>query len=91
MKEIKETAVSYCVGDSYVSVYTSENKYCNKIKSYKEKYPEEIDIIAENDDGSMLAEFPIKWFKFPRHPKKMSDEQKEAAGERMKKMWKNKQ
>ena len=49
-----------------------------------EEYPKEVRIVAENSDGSICAKFPIKWVKIAP-PRQVSDEQKAAASERLKK------
>lgn len=52
--------------------------------------PDEVKIMTENEDGSLFAYIPVNCVKISP-PKKMSDEQKEAASERFKKMWKDRQ
>lgn len=85
MIDLKETAVNYVAGDDFITIYTAERKWINKINALKEKCPSEVNIQAVNDDESIVAHVPIKWFKFPSPPKKVSDEFREAASERFKK------
>jgi hypothetical protein len=40
----------------------------------------------EWDDATWEYECPAEWFRLPKPPKQMSDEQKKAAGERMRNM-----
>ena len=47
-------------------------------------------IMAENEDGSLFAHVPVNYIKISP-PKKMSEEQREAASERFRQMWKDKQ
>lgn len=84
--EIIETDVNRCVGDGYCAITTAEKKFVNKIKKLKEQYPDEIKIIAENDNGSIYAHVPYDWFVFPRPPKKINytPEQRAAIAERLK-------
>ena len=86
--EIRETYIGYCVGDNKCSIFSSEKKWVNKVLKLKEKYPNDITIEFLNADGSVLAYAPIKWMKFSP-PRKMSEEQKKAAGERMRNMHQN--
>ena len=59
------------------------------IRLFKE-HPEDVKIIAENEDGSIFSHILVEYIKIS--PKrKVSDEQKEAASERFKKMWREKQ
>lgn len=62
----------------------SQQKMINRMKDYKEKYPDEIDIY-ENPDGSILTHFPTSWIKVTRPPKReLTDEQRAEMAERLK-------
>lgn len=61
----------------------SQRKWINKITKLAEKYPSEVGII-HNTDGSIYAKVPLSYLKI-NHPKVMTDDQKEAAAERMRK------
>ena len=45
--------------------------------------------MAENSDGSAFFHIPINYIKVSP-PRKVSDEQREAAGEQFRKMWEEK-
>lgn len=85
----KENAVEWITGDESVSVTLSQKKYISKIEKLAQKYPEDVKIVARNEDGTIFAHLPLSYLKISR-PKQMSDEQREAARERFKKMWDNK-
>ena len=53
-------------------------KWINKIKKLKEEHPDDIKIIAENEDGSICAKLPMKYLKISA-PRKVSEEQRQAA------------
>lgn len=61
----------------------------SKLLRLAKENPDEVEIMAENSDGSLFAHIPVKYIKISP-PKKMSEEQKEAASERFKQMWKDK-
>ena len=63
-------------------------KWINKIKKLKEEHPDDIKIIAENEDGSICAKLPMKYLKISA-PRKVSEEQRQAASERFKKIREN--
>lgn len=85
MAELRETALDYIVGGDHICYSTSDQKRINKILKQAEEYPNDVKIIAQNDDGSIYAHLPMSWFKPPSPPKKVSDKQREAAGERFRK------
>ena len=82
----EENVFEWLTGNTIASVTFSQRKYVNKLKKYAEQYPDEINIIAENKDGSICAHIPIKWFKFspPRKGREFTDEERAAAAERLK-------
>ena len=83
----KETCVTRIQDDDHISVYTSERKYINKIYKLKEQYPDEVVITNVNSDGSICVNLPYDWMPFPKPKAKrtLTEEQKQAASERMKK------
>ena len=84
---IKETSIDKIAGEEYLTVYSNEKAIVNKIKELKSQYPTEVIIIKEYEDGTINAHFPSNWFKFVKPPTKRNytEEQKQAAKERMKK------
>ena len=78
--------MEWLTGDKRGAVTFSQKRWVNKLLKYAEDYPDEIEIVAQNEDGSVFAHVPISWFKFspPRKGREMSEEEKIAAGERMK-------
>ena len=61
----------------------------SKLMRYAKERPDEVKLIVENDDGSAFFHIPVNYVKVSPH-RKVSDEQKAAAGERFKKMWEEK-
>lgn len=46
-----------------------------------ETNPEDVQVVAENDDGSFVFHVPVSYIKF-NPPKKLTEEQKTALAER---------
>ena len=80
-----ENVMEWITGQKIGSVTFTQKRMVSKIKKYAEEYPDEIEIIAENDDGSIFAKVPVSWFKFspPRKGREFSDEEKAEAAERL--------
>ena len=80
-----ECMIAWLRGDKVATVqFPSANKYNSKVRKLAEEYPEDVKIHHENKDGSIVATIPVKFIKIGA-PKRLSDEQKEAAAERLKK------
>lgn len=79
-----ETCVEYIKGEHYLTWYSDESKWVNRIRQLAVDNP---DVQIVNDNGeSVLVHCPASWFKPPKPPIKrnMTDEQRKAASERMK-------
>ena len=61
----------------------------SKLMRYAQERPEEVKLKSENKDGSAFFHIPISYVKVSP-PRKVSEEQREAAGERLRKMWEEK-
>ena len=79
-----ETAVEYIKGENYLTWYSDDPKWVNRIRQMA---TDNVEVqIVNDDDESVLAHCPVSWFKPPKPPIKrnMTDEQRKAAAERMK-------
>lgn len=85
---MKETNIDYLKSDDYISYYSSDPKYINRIRRQMAAHPDEVRIVV--DDGITLGvRLPVAWFRPPSPPAKrkpMSEAQRMEARERMKKL-----
>ena len=85
-----DRVIDYCfewiLGEATASVTFSQKKFVNKLKKLAKQYPDNVEIIAENEDGSICAHVPVSWFKFspPKKGRTFTDEERAEAAERMK-------
>ena len=79
-----ETAVEYIKGENYLTWYSDDPKWANRIRQLAADNAD-VNIISDDGEG-VLAHCPVSWFKPPKPPIKrnMTDEQRQAAAERMK-------
>ena len=78
----KEIALTYTEG-GHASMTTSIRRFITKAKKLEKTHPNEVNLLT-NEDGSVFMTFPADWIKFPAPKKKVSDENKAKAAERMK-------
>lgn len=84
MIEEKETGMDHIRGNTIWSISSSESKWVNKLQKLAADHPDEVKIIAENEDGSVMAHVPDGWVKLsPKQTRTLSEEQKAAARERL--------
>lgn len=87
---MSEFAIEWIKGNDYAGVTVpSGTALKNKIMRYSQERPSEVKLMTENKDGSAFFHIPINYVKISP-PRKVSEEQREAAGERFRKMWEEK-
>lgn len=57
--EFQENNIEWLTGQERATVSFSQKKYVNRIKRMAEKHAPCVEIIAENDDGSIYATIPL--------------------------------
>ena len=85
-----ENCIEWLTGDEWITVTLSERHLWSVVRKLAKKYPDRVEILAEpkNNSGYMYAHLPIEFLQIRdpgRQPAK-SEEQIEAARERIKKI-----
>lgn len=81
---MNETAFDHIAGNDYCTVTAAEKWSKNLVLKLKEKYPDDVQIIHTNKDGSIVAHVPFKWMKLtPKRANNLTQEQRRAMAERM--------
>ena len=60
----------------------SQGRYKSAIRKLAEKHPDDCQIVADNEDGSICAHVPVAWIRISP-PKQYTEEQRQQMGERM--------
>lgn len=71
-----ENVIEFIKDEERATVTFSQGRYKSRIKQLAKSHPEECQIIAENQDGSMCAHVPVKWIRI-NPSKELSDEERE--------------
>ena len=87
---MNEFAIEWTKDRDYAGVTVpSGTALKSKLMRYAQERPDEVKLMAENKDGSAFFHIPISYVKVSP-PRKVSEAQREAAGERLRKMWEEK-
>ena len=78
-----ENAISWIRGNKIATVTFSQGRYISKIKKLSEKFPDDVQIVAENKDGSIVAHIPVSYIKINRSARELTDEEKKAIAKRL--------
>ena len=82
-----ENVIEWITNDQQVTVTLSQRKYITKVRKLAEKFPDEVEIVYTNKDGSIVAHLPLRAIKINLTEKReLTDEQLEGLRERMKKL-----
>lgn len=84
---MNEFAINWLKGSDYAEITVpSGSALKSKLLKYAAAFPEEVNHVIENKDGSMVCHVPVRYVKVTR-PRVVSDAQKEAVRKRAKAMW----
>ena len=83
MDNCLDNVFEWYTNDKTATVTFSQKKWVTKLKKLMEDHPE-VELVAENEDGSIVAHVPTSWFKFspPRKGREYTDEEKAAVAAR---------
>jgi hypothetical protein len=85
--KMRENCIEWIEGDSRVTITTYSKKFINKIKAISEESPEDVEIIKENEDGSICAHASINCIGIsPKRKYNISDERRQELRERFEKI-----
>ena len=80
----QENAIEWIKNSDVATVTFSQGRYITKIRKLAEKYPDKVQIRAENKDGSIVAHIPVKAIKINIiEGRELSEEQKIRNAERL--------
>lgn len=89
VENCNENCIEWIKGSEFAGVTASEIAFKNQILELAKKRPEDVKIIAMNNDGSIYAHVPRKYVKL-RAPRILTEEQRAELAERGKNMSRNK-
>lgn len=86
-----ENVIEWQRNSPMATVTFCQGKYITKIRKLAERFPDECEILAENEDGSILAHIPVKWIKINNPRREMTEEERRLASERFKNSVRNRE
>lgn len=86
----QENAIEFVKNSPTATVTFSQGRYISKIKKLLAQYPEDVKLVCENTDGSIVAHIPVSYIKINGHKRELTEDKRNAARERMLKYHANK-
>lgn len=85
MDSFEENVIEFAKGSKTATVtFVGNSKFASRIRQLAEKFPDDVEIMHENADGSVMAHIPVKYIKINNRAREMSEEEKDALRERFK-------
>lgn len=83
--EFRENNIEFYTNQETATASFTQLKMINKMERLAAEYPDECQILAHNDDGSILVHFPVSWVNVrrPIH-RELTEEQRQELRDRLK-------
>ena len=79
MESVNEHVIEWLRGDKVAAVTApTASRLKGMVTRLNVQHPDEVQILATNQDGSIFAHVPVDWVVI-RKPKQLSEAQREAA------------
>lgn len=85
MEGHRENVIEWLRDEKTAALTITQGRVKSKVERLAKARPEECEILARNEDGSMFARVPVGWVKISP-PREVSEEQRQQAKERMEAM-----
>lgn len=85
MDDFKENVIEFVQNSNTATVTFCQGRYISRIKELAERKPDEVQITAENKDGSIVAHIPTSWIRINPN-RELSEEVLEKFSENMKRV-----
>lgn len=85
-----ENVIEWLKDSKTATVTLSQGRYITKIRKLAKQYPDEVEIIRENKDGSLLVHIPVSYIKINNPPRReYTEEERAVMAERLRNVKKN--
>ena len=54
-----ENAIEWLTGQDTITVSLTQKRFINRVRKHAKRFPKSVEIVAENEDGSICAHLPI--------------------------------
>ena len=85
----QENVIEFLRNQETMTLTLCQGRFITKVRELAKKFPEEVEITAENEDGSIVAHMPVSALHLSIIRKNITDEQRQAAIDRLKKAKEN--
>lgn len=73
MTDLRENVIEFLNNQKVVTVTLSQCRYISKVRKLAKSYPDEVQIVAENQDGSIVGHIPTCYIRISRIKRTAND------------------
>lgn len=77
MDRVIENVIEFLVNQKIATVTLSQKKYINRVRKLAKDFPEACQIVADNQDGSIMAHIPTRWIRINPSSTPLTDSERE--------------
>lgn len=81
----RENVIEWIKNSDIATVTFTQGRYITKVKELADRYPDRVQIVKENEDGTLVAHIPVSAIKINIIERNLSEEQKRITAERLSK------
>lgn len=81
----KENVIEWIKDTPTATVTFTQGRYITKVKKLAEQFPDKVQIVKINKDGTIIAHIPVSAVKINIIERNLTEEQKKMAAERLNK------
>lgn len=81
MESVNENVIEFLRDGKTATVTFCQGRYISRIKELAEKKPDDVQIVTENRDGTIVAHIPTAWIRINPN-KELTEEQRTVLSER---------
>lgn len=78
-----ENCIEWIRNSDRATCTLTQGRYITKVMKLAEKYPDRVQIVTVNKDGSIVAHIPTNMIKINANEHNLTDEQKEEIKDRL--------
>ena len=85
MENTRDNVIEWITGSDTITVTLSQKRFINRVMELKEKAPDRIEIITDNDGSTLYAHIPLEFLPLFRIPAKreLTEEETDELRERL--------
>lgn len=75
MTDLRENAIEFLNNQKVATVTLSQGRFISRVRKLAKNFPDEVQIVAENKDGSIMVHMPTSYIRINRIKRTICDKE----------------